>query len=277
MALREAMIKNFTETEIKYLSGLIDADGSLLFHFTKYNETKYNVCLKLTLQQSLSIDHNGKFMQSLPEYCGFNQFIEINKLKSTWSDAWRWSCNSTQDLNMLIPRLTKHMVIKARHFNNLLDKYNSIKGKSVTENEMKELKEFSISSRKDVGPLKDKKHPTWAWASGYIDGDGCYYMRSRKKNWGFSKELLVRVVAHDDDIVGIQLLYKAFGGNLKKNTHENTWYWTRNLGNSDKSFAINFLRKMHFHTKLKKHKIEQLLNHHLQRLSESASTEDAIV
>lgn len=271
------MIKNFTETEIKYLAGLIDADGSLMFHFAKYNETKYNVCLQIVLQQSLSIDKDGAYVKSLSDYCGFNQFIEVSKPNENWADANRWTVNSTSDLNMLIPRLTKHMVIKAKHFQNLLDKFNSIRGKSVTEDEMRELKEFSLSSRKDVGPLKPKKHPTWAWVAGYIDGDGCYYQRSRKKNWGIAKELLVRIVAHNDDKISLELLHKAFGGNLKQNFHENTWYWSRNLGNADRSFALHFLRKMHFHSKLKRHKIELMLNHHLQRLSESASAEDAIV
>lgn len=271
------MIKDFNETDIKYLAGLIDADGSLMFHFTKYNETSYNVCLKLIIQQSLSIDHNGKFINWLKEHCGFIQHVLLEDKNPNWSDANRWTVNNTQDLNMLIPRLAKHMVIKAKHFISLLEKYNSIKGKSVTEDQMKELKEFSLSSRKNVGPLKPKKHPTWAWVAGYIDGDGCYYQRSRKRNWGIAKELLVRVVAHNDDKIALEMLQHSFKGNLKQNHHENTWYWSRNLGNADISFALPFLRKMHRHSKLKQHKIELMLNHHLQRLSESASTEDAIV
>lgn len=271
------MKQKFTETQIKYLAGLIDADGSLFFHFKHYKDDVYNVTLKLVLQQSLSIDRDGKFMKTLPDYCGFNQFIEINKLNPNWSDANRWTVDSHNDLNMLIPRLVKHLVIKSRHFQRLLDKFNSLYGKSVNESEMLELKEFSITSRKDAGPLKPKKHPTWAWVAGYIDGDGCYYMRNRKKNWGIATELLVRVIAEDSDIESLQLLHKAFGGNFKKNEYENTHYWSRNLGNADRSFAIHFLRKMHMHSQLKKHKIETLLHHHLQRLSESTSTDDAIV
>lgn len=277
MAPRDANMKKFTETQIKYLSGLIDADGSLFFHFKKYKDNIYNVSLKFVLQQSLSIDKDGTFINSLPEYMGFSQKVDISKDNPNWSDANRWTVTSNAELNMLIPRLVKHMVIKSKHFNNLLEKYNTLYGKSVTEEEMNELKEFAISSRKDSGPLKPKKHPTWAWVAGYLDGDGCYYMRKRKKNWGVATELLVTVVAHDDDVCSLELLKKAFNGNLGKKSGENTHCWTRNLGNSDRSFAIHFLRKMHMHSQLKRHKIEQLLSHHLQRLSESASTEDAIV
>lgn len=277
LAPREAKMK-FTETDIKYLAGLMDADGSLVFHFKKYQEDKFNVTLKLVLQQSLSIDHEGKFIDWVSSFGGFKQFIKINSEASpNWSDANRWTVTSHKELNFLIPRLTKHMVIKARHWGAMLEKLNNIHGKTVSESEMIELKEFARESRNNSGPLKDKKHPTWAWVAGYIDGDGCYYMRSRKRNWGVAKELLVRVVCEDRDVQALGLLHKAFGGNLKKNSHENTHYWSRNLGNADASFALKFLRKMVVHSRLKKHKIEQMLHHHLQRLSEQTPEGEAIV
>lgn len=267
----------FTETDIKYLSGLMDADGSLCFHFSPYGD-RWNVSLKLVLQQSLSIDHEGKFINWLDDFGGFKQFIKIqDDTHPNWSDANRWTVTSNAELNMLIPRLTKHMVIKAKHWQAMLDRYNSIYGKSVNSIEKSELAEFAKTSRKNVGPLRAKKHPTWAWVAGYIDGDGCYYMRQRKKNWGVATELLVRVIAHNDDAESLQLLHKAFGGNLKANNHEDTHYWTRNLGNADKDFAVKFLRKMVNHSRLKKHKIEQLLHHHLQRLNELNPTGCAIV
>lgn len=278
MAPRDAnMKKKFTETQIKYLAGLIDADGSLLFHFTHYKDDVYNINLKLTLQQSLSIDKDGKYIKSLSEHCGWNQFIDISQYKDTWSDAYRWTINSRDDLNMLLPRLMKHLVIKGKHFHALFEKYNTLLGKSVSKIEMEQLKEFAIQSRKDVGPIKPKNHPTWAWTAGYLDGDGCYFMRHRKKNWGVFTELCVQVVAHDDDIVGLQLLSKAFGGKINKKSSENTHVWSRNLGNSDRQFAIAFLKKMHMHSQLKQYKIEQFLHHHLQRLNESTATAGVIV
>ena len=268
----------FTETDIKYLAGLMDADGSLCFHFREYKEGHYNVSLKLVLQQSLSIDRNGKLIEWLSGFGGFKQFIKIQDVNHpNWSDANRWTVTSNAELNMLIPRLTKHMVIKAKHWQAMLDKYKGIFGKTVSEVEMEGLKEFAVQSRLDSGPLKHKKHPTWAWVAGYIDGDGYYYMRSRKRNWGVAKELTVRVVCHDNDVQALELLHKAFKGSLKKNNHENTYYWSRNLGNADASFAIPFLRKMVNHSRLKKHKIETMLHHHLQRLSEQTSTEEATV
>lgn len=268
----------FTETDIKYLAGLMDADGSLCFHFKEYDTDKYNVSLKLVLQQSLSIDHEGKFIKWVGEFGGFTQEVKITSSENpNWSDANRWTVTSLEELNMLLPRLTKHMVIKAKHWSSMLDKLKGIYGRTVSTIEMNELKEFAKTSRMNVGPLKPKKHPTWAWVAGYIDGDGCYYMRRRKKNWGVATELLVRVVAQDSDVCALELLNKAFNGNLKKNAHENTHYWSRNLGNADVDFALKFLRKMVVHSRLKKHKIEMMLHHHLQRLTEQTPEGEVIV
>jgi hypothetical protein len=270
-------VNKFTETEIKYLAGLIDADGSLFFNFVKYKDDIWNVRLQLVLQQSLSIDKDGRFLKSLHNKMGMLQQISLSKDNPNWSDAQRWTVASSSDLSMLIPRLVKHMVIKGKHFVRMYEKFLNIYGKSVSTSEKEDLESFAKESRKDVGPVKPKNHPTWAWVAGYLDGDGCYYMRTRKKNWGVQKELLVRVVAHDDDKVSLELLHKAFGGRLRKETNENTHSWTRNLGFGDTQFALHFLRKMVNHSQLKKHKIEQMIHTHLQRLNDITLEGDVIV
>lgn len=269
-------VKQLKETEVKYLAGMMDADGSMYFQFVPYND-KYNVRLLLKLQQSISIDRDGKFINSLSEICGGVQRIDLSSKNPDWADAYRWNITSISDLNMIVPRLTKHMVIKAKHWENLLLKYRSIFGKSVTEQEMIELKEFSELSRKDTGPIKAKIHPSWGWVAGYLDGDGCFHLRNRTKGKGKWTELIVKVTTHNDDMSGIELLSKAFGGIIKKNNYENTHTWSRNLGVKDRSFAVDFLKKVHFHSKLKKYKIETMLHYHSQRLSDKTSTEDAIV
>lgn len=269
-------MKQLKETEVKYLAGMMDADGSMYFQFVPYND-RYNVRLLLKLQQSISIDRDGKFIKSLSEICGGVQRIDLSSSNPDWADAYRWNVTSISDLNMIVPRLTKHMVIKAKHWENLLLKYRSIFGKSVTEKEMIELKEFSDLSRKDTGPIKAKIHPSWGWVAGYLDGDGCFHLRNRTKGKGKWTELIVKVTAHNDDMSGIELLSKAFGGIIKKNSYENTHTWSRNLGVKDRSFAVDFLKKVHFHSQLKKYKIETMLHYHSQRLSDKTSTEDAIV
>jgi hypothetical protein len=264
----------FKENEIKYLAGLLDADGSLFFSFVKYKEDMYNVRLNLVLQQSESIDMNGSLIKYLSGVMGDYLHIELHN--KDWSDANRWYITSLKELNMLIPRVVKHMVIKAKHWKRLLDKYNNLYGKTVSFEEMMKLKEFSKESRKDTGPLKPKKHPTWAWVAGYLDGDGCYYMRTRKKWKGIWKELQVSVVSKNEDDIGILFLKHAFSGRISQ-TKESYKTYTRSLGIKDSSFAISFLRKMYQHSKLKKHKISLMLNYHLQRLNEKTPAGDVIV
>lgn len=276
MALNRGYMKQIKEEEIKYLAGLMDADGSLYFQFVPYGD-RYNVRLLLKLQQSFSIDRDGKYLKSLTEYFGNVQYINLSAQNSKWSDAYRWNVQNISDLNKIIPRLVKHMVIKAKHWNNLLLCYRGIFGKSVTEKEMIALKEFSRLSRLDTSPLKAKNHPTWAWVAGYLDGDGCYHMRHRTKGNGKWTELIVKVTAENNDICSLSLLQKAFGGNIKKNQYENTHTWSKNLGIKDRQFAINFLRNCHNHSRLKKHKIEQMLHYHSQRLSDETAKAEAIV
>lgn len=260
-------MKNLKETDIKYLAGLLDADGSLNFCMTKYKDL-YNVQLQLVLQQSDGNDKEGEYIKWLCESCGSYQYIDLSGKNPNWKDAHRWTVKGQEVLGMLLPRLIKHMVIKASHWQRIWDLYLSLDKKSVSEEQALEIKRFSELSRKNAGPLKPKVHPTWAWVAGYLDGDGCYHIRRRKKNWGVFTELVVKVTAYDGDVVSLHLLQKAFGGSVKSNSYENTYTWSRNLGNKDKSFAIHFLRKVHRHSRLKKWKIEQLLHHHLQRLTE---------
>lgn len=262
-------MKSFNESEIKYLAGLLDADGWL--HIRTYKTTQGNEYLRLEmgLQASESVDKHG-YVKSLGERAGSVSTREFKKHKN-WSTAYCWKVGKMNELNQLIPRLTKHMVIKAKHWQRLFDFYHEHRGQSV-DGEFVRL--FSDESRLDTGPLKPKKHPTWGWVAGYLDGDGCYSLTKKRC-------LRVDVVSHENDTQGLYLLQKAFGGYVRPFKKENKpWYiWSRNLGAKDKSFALNFLPKVLQHSRLKKHKIEQLIafHNHSQRLIELPPTgEDTV-
>lgn len=260
-------MKNFDETEIKYLAGLLDADGSLSFKFCKSSSGKTFLYLILALTASDKIDQHG-YISSLGERCG--SCCKITYDKETFSDATKWNVQARGELNQLLPRLLKHMVIKAKHWLWLYNTYDMYKGIDISLIE-DELKEASKFSRKDVGPLKPKIHPTWAWVAGYLDGDGCYTFSNRA--------IYVGCISHVQDVVGIQLLHKAFGGSIYEPREDNTQLWRRGLGKSDKDFATKFLRKMVRHSRLKKHKIEQMLAFHnqSQRLTDFIPTGKVIV
>lgn len=267
-------MKDFSESEIKYLAGLLDADGSLSFKFAKYKEN-CKLHLSLCLDASLAVDKHG-FLKSLSEKAG-NVYLAKRDLSETLQQ--KWMVGKASELNMLLPRIIKHMVIKGKHWNWMYQTYLSKLKQNITPEEEAALKEQVKVSRSNAGPIKDKKHPTWAWVAGYLDGDG-HYSKRYDKNPKKTTLMRITLTCHEEDKVAVDLLQKAFGGSVYHHKQHPWFIWHHNLGVTDHSFAIAFLRKMHAHSQLKKHKIEEMLqfhNLHLQRLSENRSTDQATV
>lgn len=263
------------ESLVKYLAGLLDADGSLSFEAHRGYDDRVRISLKLHLVSSNSIDRHG-FVASLPTLTGFgnvNQYSNGDRVYTQWFVGHR------ADLEMLLPRLIKHMVVKARHWQWLLDYWREFRSqakgqKSLSEEDYATLSAASRESRRTrIGPVKPKNHPTWAWVAGFIDGDGCFSFRS-----GRNKNTRMSVSAHVDDLFVLEFLQNAFGGTIRPNSHkENVRVWWRGLGPTHGSFALNFLPKLVKHSRFKTHKIEQLIHFHRQRLSVSAPAGEAIV
>jgi hypothetical protein len=261
------------ESLVKYLSGLLDADGSLSFESHRGYDDRVRISLKLHLTASNEIDRQG-FVASLPELTGFGHTNQYNGRYTQWFVGHR------SHLEMLLPRLIKHMVIKPMHWQWLLDfwrEYRSqAKGqKSLSQAEWDVLQALSRESRKiRVGPVKPKNHPTWAWTAGYLDGDGTFVLRSGRNN-----NTRLRATAHVSDVVVLEFLQKAFGGTIVQcHTRETCRVWNRGLGPSHRSFALNFLPKLAKHARFKRHKIEQMIHfHRQQRLSVSAPAGEATV
>lgn len=242
---------NFTETEIKYLAGLFDADGSLSIKFSKNRYGNVYLHLLLELSAAKGYDRLG-YLPSLAKVMG--SCNTKTYAHPSHQDCYVYRVQARNDLNKLLPRLVKHMVIKGAHWKRLYDKYCEYRGKVVND-EVEELKEFSAKSRNMVGPVKPKNHPTWAWIAGYLDGDGSYQLPKK----GSPK---IQVKAEAKDTVGIELLQKAFGGGICDVKGEDVRCWYISLGKMNRGFALRFLTKVVKHSKLKKWKIEQLINFH---------------
>jgi hypothetical protein len=262
------------ESLVKYLAGLLDADGSLSFESHRGYDDRVRISLKLHLVSSDPIDHHG-FVMSLPALTGFGN---VNRYNDRYN---QWFVGHRADLEMLVPRLIKHMVIKAQHWQWLLDYWRDYRSqakgqKSLSEAEWKDLQAASRLSRATrVGPIKPKNHPTWAWLAGYLDGDGCFSFRTSK-----NKNMRVSVTAHACDVSALEFIQNSFGGTIRYNSRsEDLRVWWRGLGPSHTSFALDFLPKLVQHSRFKKHKIEQMIQFHSQRqrLSVRTPAGDAIV
>lgn len=245
-----------TETEVKYLAGLLDADGSIGFEFT--NNRPY-LAIKLTAADSID---TKQYVYTLPERTGYGTVCKKDRPGTTWSTVTVWTVSKRKHLEMLIPRLAKHMVIKGKHFDRMLRKWLEFRGQTLSNIDIEQLKQYCRASRRDSGALKAKNHPTWAWVAGYLDGDGSFIFK-KPPSQRFPK-LVVRATAHINDRVGLDLLHKAFGGHIynRGKNGKHILDWVHPLGKNNKSFAIKFLSKVVKHSRLKKHKIEQMIAYH---------------
>ena len=180
-----------------------------------------------------------------------------------------WQVSKRADLEMLLPRVIKHMVIKAKHWQWLLDVWREKRGGQISAEEKEALVAASKESRRtNAGPIKPKNHPTWAWLAGYLDGDGSYIhsCKTRKNGWAHWK-IAVSAVAHVNDRCVLEFLLKSFGGNIYQDPRSPALHWRRMLGYQNRSFAEQFLPNLAKHSRFKRDKIDAILHHHRQRLS----------
>lgn len=251
------------ESLVKYLAGLIDADGSLMFIYRPIKDG-YRLQLHLALCAATSIDKQ-QFIPSLPSLTELGTVTYAEGKKDTWSDTYTWHVCKRSDFEKLIPRLVKHMVLRDGHFKWCLDILRETKGKILTEEDVARLKQAMPEVRRSIPHLKSHVHPTWAWTAGFLDGDGHYSLRYNKKTG--RTVCRMGAVSQKSSRVTLDLLNKAFGGSLYE--EEDCIRWHRNLGPRDAKFSLPFLAKMVQHSRLKKHKIETIIHNIKQRLSEN--------
>lgn len=252
------------ETQIKYLSGLLDADGSFFFSFTS------NYCsLTISLDLSTGIDKDCKYTEWLSKQLGVSYYRYKRKLNADGVESLKIVCSKRSTIEMLIPRLLKYLVIKGSHLFRLQEMWKTVRGRKLSDSEVVELKEFCKESRKQAGPIKPKEWLPKAYVAGFIDGDGCYCMKKSSGTYNVS------TVSHIQDRIIADLLYKQYGGRIH---YQEDWIrWVHPLGRTNKQFAIKFLKDMHRHSQLKQHKIEMFLHYHSQRLNEESPTGEVIV
>jgi intein/homing endonuclease len=239
------------ESTVKYLAGLFDADGSVSFLFRKHNEVSYlSLCLQIAQKDKSLLES-----------------FEVGNI-TTCSKGYSYlRVTAKNELEKLIPRISKHSIIKGKHLMRMLEKYREYRSKALTDSEVEQLRIYAKMSRKDPGPIREKNYPTWAWLAGYLDGDGWYRMREDKEQNYMS--MSVGAVAHPDDAEhSLKLIQKQFKGTIRPHGQSNALVWNRNLGVSDSTFALEFLRKLVRHARLKKHKIETMIHFHSQRLNQ---------
>lgn len=264
------------ESDVKYLSGLLDADGCLSFMFSppRPGVCAFYTSLMLTLASSDTVDKHG-FVETLPVVTGVGA---VYRHDAKHPQCKTWTVTKRADLEMLLPRLIKHMVVKGKHWQWLLDRRREQRGVVLTKEQCEQLAIAAKKSRvENVGPIKPKNHPTWAWLAGYLDGDGHYSYTTHNGNG--TRLIYVGATAHENDASVLLFLQRAFGGSIYDHKGAaRVKRWRRYLGKANQGFTLRFLPKLAQHSRLKRHSIEQILSlTRQQRLTVSAPAGDVIV
>lgn len=259
------------ETLVKYLAGLLDADGTFGFTFKQTDDRvgRYYLGVRMGLSSSLAVDKEA-FVDSLPDQTGFGAVFKDGR-----NEQFRvWTVSKRAHVEMLIPRLVKHMVIKGKHWQWVLETWRSYRSNNMTCS-TEERDAFVIACKEsrvnNSGPIRPKNHPTWAWLAGYLDGDGWYSHRHIKRGDGYAQWVInVGAVAHVNDIGVLQFISKSLGGYIfNQGQSDNVFCWRLNLGKQNRSAALALLPNLVKHSRLKRKKIEAIIHHHQQRLSVS--------
>ena len=229
----------------------------------------------LRLASSAAVDRHG-FVFTLPELTGMGSVYKSGPKQQFHT----WLISKRSDLEMLLPRLVKHMVIKAKHWQWQFDTLREKRGQLLTPAQCDEIRQASkISRTTQSGPLKPKNHPTWAWLAGYLDGDGTYLLKCYTTHAGYNQwHVSMSAVAHANDAAVLHFLQRTLGGVVRNHSNPGVLVWRRNMGREQSNYAVRTLPYLAKHSRLKKHKIEQMIHHsRQQRLSASTPAGETIV
>lgn len=189
----------------KYLAGFLDADGTFGIKFIKKNTGHFPV-FYLDLCQEAKKD---KVIHLLKESFG-GTVHEVGD-KSRMS---RLSLPSKQ-ARMLLFRIKKYLVIKRQYADYILDYFQSLKGPYTDMETREHEKHIKLMRKEKVALLQN--HPTRKWLAGYVDGDGCVAYSYRKVSG--LVYISMRITAEPAYRAGLDLLKKAFGGNIYGEKH----------------------------------------------------------
>lgn len=248
-------MSNYNETLNKYVAGFVDADGALSFYFNKTVDGNFRICLQFSIVQ---IDNRGRGFKLLQDLRDAYDVGSIHNIEVKNQKCWRVS--SKNGLEKFLPHIIKHMVIKGKHFQRMLDKRRELSGVNLTQEQVDELRKFAKESRADTGPTRYKKNASPSWLAGYIDGDG-YLRCSGREHW-------LKIHVQKSDVCSVELIQSTYGGKIYKTTKENIKEFKLNFGASFYGTATKVLKAIIPHLRLKRHDAEMILYWHKQRLNE---------
>ena len=251
--LLSGKFRKHSEQLNKFVAGFFDSDGSVFVY-----QDRSTIGLRCSIGQSASKDPDFEVMRALQRHYGLGHIVYYIP-KGNIASACLWSLSSS-DSKKFFNIIGKHLLIKATHFENMIWLYDNCRDCKIDG----DIRDFSDCSRKSSKYFKRPKHISWAYAAGYIAGDGHLRCKTYKRSSSkYPANRLDVYVASGDKII-IDLFQESFSGNTRYSESDHTYMWYRGLGKVNRLFAIKFLPKIRKYMllKTKRNVIDRMLKFH---------------
>ena len=238
----------FKETEIKYLAGILDADGCIGLAFKDEGNGQYRVHPTIQLAQ-------GPAGHGLIRWLAGMTGVKPRRR----DDALYWWLQGRK-ASAIADRVIKFMVVKGKLLRWVLEVTSETR--VVSAEQKVDLQRELAKRREDAGPMKPRNFVGTAWIAGFLDGDGHYSLRRWKHRGKEKVALSVSVsVRKPEKVIAIEFLQKTLGGNIRENSRGDI-IWFLGLGKGHRSRAVPFLKQMRKLTKVKFSKIQAMIEFH---------------
>ncbi len=251
--LKSGTLKKHSEQMNKWTAGFLDSDGCISLHVKEHSNGRYGVYIQVSIAQT-----DTEILHLLHQYYNTG---------GVCSNSWHMS---GKDARKFLNLIGKHLLIKAKHMDNLLWLVDELDGVSIEDTE--DVREFSKCSRLNSKWRKEPKHVPYAWLAGYLDGDGHYRARINRIRKHFdctisvTNELKLFVGCAPWDSYILDKLHHDHGGSIRMRK-DNCYFWQLALGKNSRSKALPFLRKLRKYTCLprKAEAIDRMITFHTTR------------
>jgi len=189
---------------LKYLAGLLDADGSITYQIREWDGPKCGPSKRVQVYLALSQSGSRDFVElvawsltppSCTQYWGHIKFDARHK-----RDAWCWSVGGKRAVSVC-NLLKKYLVLKR----GLAELAGKVDGQDMD-------REIIEAAWRAADMPIVPKHPTTKWTAGYIDGDGSFSVRRPKDRK--SAQIVLQITSEKRRRAGVELLHKQYGGSL---------------------------------------------------------------
>ena len=242
------------ETFNKFIAGLVDGDGCIT---TNYHRTR-NGMYKARFHFSIVFNRNDykvrDTIEEIRDYFGYGNIYDRPDCGVIVYEIY-----SADNAISAVNRFKKHLVIKGKHADRMIELFKETKGygNTLTEDEAEKKRLYVKWSRDNTTSIKPKKHLTNPWLAGYIEADGCLFYRKASNDY---LKMGLDFSCNKRDLPALELISKAFGREIKvgrENEITLRHYFSKKSNTAAKRILIPLLP----HLRSKLWTAEQILSH----------------